>query len=160
MGDFLVGGAALVAALLSGGPASAQTRTPPGWHETQLWVAGVASKPAVLVGGLGLAWRDAGRTRLSFALGGGVTEDHRAAGRAEITWHFLLDPAQRRKLSVYGGGGLALSIMEGDRVRPWIQLALGAETAPAGRAGWFIEAGFGGGARVATGIRWRRRARA
>ena len=150
-------GAALVAALISLGTNARAQQVPPGWHETQLWAAGVASKPAVAVGGLGFAWRDAGRTRLGFALGGGVAEGNRAAGRVEVAWHFLLDPAQKKKASVYGGGGLALSVVEGDHVRPWIQLALGLESAPAGRAGWFIEAGFGGGARVATGIRWRRR---
>ena len=154
----LLAGAALVAALLSLGT-ELRAQAPPGWHETQLWAAGLASRPAVGVAGLGFAWRDAGRTRIGFALGAGAAEGKRAAGRVELAWHFLLDPAQRKKLTVYGGGGIAAGIVRGDRARAWLQLTLGAETAPAGSHGWFVEAGVGGGVRVATGLRWRTRAR-
>jgi hypothetical protein len=128
-----------------------------GWTESQLWVVAVASDPAAFGGGIGIALRDARRTRLSAALATGATDSGLAAGRLEIAWHFLLDPSRRRGVSVYGGGGLALSALEGDRLRPWLQLQVGAEWHPAGARGLFIEAGAGGGARLAAGLRWRKR---
>ena len=128
-----------------------------GWREVQVWGAALTSEPAVLVGGVGLAWRDRGRSRIGGALAGGVTDDRRAAGRAEVAWHFLLDPARRNGLSVYGGGGLALSALEGDGVTPYVQLVVGVETSAGDRHGLFIEGGFGGGLRLATGVRIRSR---
>ncbi len=132
-------------------PAAAQ-----GWHETQLWGVALASRPAVYALGLGRAWRDAARTRVGVALAAGATEQGAAALRAEATWHFLLDPGRARGLSVYGGGGLALTAVQDGAVRPFIEAVLGMETGPASRAGFFLEAGFGGGARFAVGIRWRK----
>lgn len=149
-----------IAAVIAAGcarPAVAQTPAQPGWHETQLWAAGVASRPAVAIAGLGFAHRDAGRSRMSAAIGAGVADGGAPAGRLELSYHFLLDPAKRAGLAIYGGGGVAVSVVRGDRVRPWLQLVLGAETTPAAPHGWFLEAGFGGGARVATGWRWRKR---
>jgi hypothetical protein len=147
--------AALIAAALTR-PGVAQTPAR-GWHETQLWAVAVTSRPAVASAGLGLAWRDAGRTRIGAALAAGVADGGDPAGRLELSWHFLLDPARRAGLAVYGGGGMALTAVRGDHVRPWLQLVLGAETSPAASHGWFFEAGFGGGVRVATGVRWRKR---
>ncbi len=126
-----------------------------GWHETQLWAVALASRPAIFGGGLGFASRDAGRTRVGFALAGGVAEGTRAAGRAELAWHFLLDPAKRKGLSVYGGGGAAVSLIQSSRVKPYLLLAVGVESAPATPTSWFLEGGFGGGARIAMGLRFR-----
>ncbi|HEY2805153.1 MAG TPA: hypothetical protein VGI92_04765 [Gemmatimonadales bacterium] len=133
-------------------PAAAQ-----GWHETQLWAVGLTSKPAVLAGGLGLGWRDAGRTRISVALAGGAADGGRPAGRAELAWHFLLDPGKRKGMSVYGGGGVAVTAIQYAKVRPWLQVLAGIESSPGARSGWFLEGGFGGGLRVATGLRFRTR---
>jgi hypothetical protein len=127
-----------------------------GWHETQVWGVALASRPAVYALGLGAAWRDAGRTRIGIALAGGATEHGTAAARAEATWHFLLDPGRARGLAVYGGGGLALTAVQDSTVRPFVEAVLGVETGPASRAGFFLEAGFGGGARLAMGFRWRK----
>ena len=132
-------------------PAAAQ-----GWHETQLWGVALASRPAVYGGGLGLAWRDAGRSRIGVAVAGGTTARGTAALRAEATWHFLLDPGRTRGLAVYGGGGLALTAVQDSTVRPFLEATLGVETAPAARVSLFLEAGFGGGARGAVGLRWRK----
>ena len=128
-----------------------------GWRETQVWGAALTSDPGVLVGGVGLAWRDRGRTRLGGALGGGFTDDYRTAGRLEVAWHFLLDPARRTGLSVYGGGGLALGAIEGEGVTPYVQLVVGVETGSSDRNGMFVEGGFGGGLRLAAGFRVRTR---
>jgi hypothetical protein len=126
-------------------------------RELQLMAAGLASAPAVGLAGLGLNWREVrGRSRVGLALLGGAAEDGRAAGRAELVWHFQLDPARRSGWGLYGGGGLAAGIVEDDRVKPWIQAVIGAESRPGGRGGLFLEAGFGGGVRVAAGWRWRK----
>jgi hypothetical protein len=128
-----------------------------GWRETQLWSVATMSRPAVMAAGFGLAWRDAGRTRIGVALAAGAADGGRAAGRGEIAWHFLLDPARRSGLSVYSGGGLAVTAVRAATVRPFIQAVIGVETSPAAAHGFFIEAGFGGAARVAAGWRWRSR---
>ena len=131
--------------------------TAQGWREAQLITQAVFSDPAMFTGGIGLAWRDAGRTRLSLSLASGATGDGPAAGRGELAVHFLLDPARRRGASLYGGGGLAVTAAESDRPRAWLLLALGVEWNPAGNGGAFIEAGAGGGVRLAAGIRIRKR---
>jgi hypothetical protein len=140
----------LLALALLPGRAAAQ-----GWRETQLWGVALASQPALFAGGLGFAVRDAGRTRIGGALAAGTSEGGRATGRLEVAWHFLLDPARRQGLAIYGGGGAAISVIAHGRVRPWVLLVLGAETSPAAKHGFFVEAGLGGGARVAAGVRWR-----
>ena len=130
-----------------------------GWREVQLWGAGLASRPAVFVAGAGLAWRDGGRTRIGGAIAAGTTDDRRTAARLEVAWHFLLDPRRQAGLSVYGGGGLALGVIEGDDLTPYLQLVLGIESNPGTPASVFVEGGFGGGVRLATGFRLRKQRR-
>lgn len=144
----------LLAATLTahGSPLIAQ-----GWRESQLWAVAATSDPLVVAGGVGVAFRDARRTRIAFALATGAAETGEAAGRAEITWHFLLDPSRTGGVALYGGGGLALTARERDRLRPWLQLLVGLEWSPAGARGLFLEAGAGGGARLAAGVRMRKR---
>ena len=136
--------------------AGAKPATAQGWRETQLWGVALASRPAVYALGLGTAWRDAGRTRIGIALAAGATEHGAAAARVEAIWHFLLDPGRTHGLGIYGGGGLALTAVQDSTVRPFVEALLGVETGPASRASFFIEAGFGGGARAAMGVRWRK----
>ena len=126
-----------------------------GWRETQLAAVGVASRPAAAVAGAGLAWRDGGRTRLGGALLLGADEHGAWAGRVELGWHFLLDPAKRAGNGVYGGGGVAVAATAG-RTRTYLMLVIGVENAPAGGRGTFIEAGVGGGIRLSVGMRWRK----
>jgi hypothetical protein len=127
-----------------------------GWREAQLWAVGTLSRPAFAGLGAGLAWRDAGRTRIAAALAGGALEGAGPALRAEVVGHFLLDPARTRGDVIYGGGGLAVLLDEHGRLHPYVQLVLGAENAPGGRRGTFLEVGVGGGARLAIGMRWRK----
>jgi hypothetical protein len=144
---------AALLALLPSGRAVAQVPR----REIQVMVAGLASEPAVGLAGLGLNWREGrGRSRAGLALLGGAAEDGRAAARAELVWHFQLDPARQRGWGLYGGGGIAATVVEDDRVRPWIQAVVGAESRPGGRGGLFVETGFGGGFRLAAGWRWRK----
>lgn len=128
-----------------------------GWRETQVGGVVVASRPLFAGAGAGLAWRDRGRTRIGLSLAAGAQQGGGVAGRAEAVWHFLLDPGRASGNGVYGGGGLAVAVQADGAARPAILLVFGAENAPAGRRGTFIEVGVGGGARVALGMRWRKR---
>jgi hypothetical protein len=137
---------------LPASPLSAQ-----GWREIEAWSVAVASRPAFVGGGLAVRARDRGRTRLGVGGAAGALEGGDAAGRIEATWHFLLDPARASGLALYGGGGIALASGAGGRLAARLQLALGAETAPASRRSLFVELGVGGGVRAAAGLRWRKR---
>ena len=143
-------GAGLAAASVGAPPASAQ-----GVRELEVRVLGVASDPAFGGAGAGYVWRDARRTRIVGGAAVGVLGGHGVAGRADLAWHFLLDPRKRRGSAVYGGGGISLEAGAG-RVRPFILLVLGAENAPGGTGGSFVEIGVGGGVRAAVGYRWRK----
>ncbi len=140
----------LVPALAAAGPARAQ-----GVTETQLWGTAVASKPVFYGAGFGLGWRDAQRNRFAPAVAFGTFDDGRFGARADLAYHFLLDPSKRSGSAVYGGGGLSVTVRRG-RVVPYALLVLGIEGAPGGRGGTFLELGVGGGARIALGYRWRK----
>jgi len=147
-------GALLVVALAAGGAGAAAAQLPR--REVQVMALGSASDPAAGLAGAGLNWRDRGRTRIGVAALAGAAEGGRAAGRAELVWHFQLDPGRRRGWAVYGGGGIAATVVERGHVRPWVQGVVGAETRPGAASGVFVEAGFGGGLRLAAGWRWRK----
>ena len=79
-------------------------------------------------------------------------------------------PSRRGSTGVLGlvGAGAALAalvataltlVVGGPVDEGYLLLTLGVESRPGGRAGWFAEAGVGGGARVALGYRqrWQRR---
>ncbi len=90
------------------------------------------------------------RVGLTAALGGG---EGGLGARGELAGHFLLNPELENGVGLYGGGGLALE-RRGD-TRGYLELILGAETNPGATSGWMLEAGFGGGVRLALG--WRAR---
>jgi len=142
--------AALLAAAAGsrGAPVAAQ-------QVTEFGVMGIAtaSDPALVVGGGYGAIRTSQRTRISAGLGAGVS-DGRAAWRGELLAHFLLNPTRRRGVGIYGAGGVAA--VGGPVDQGYLVLTLGLEARPGERSGWFVEAGVGGGARLAVGVRWRR----
>jgi hypothetical protein len=142
--------AALLALLATASPGLAQRV-----QETQMWGMAAASRPAFFGAGFGLAWRDDQRTRIASALSVGALGDGRFGARADLAIHFLLDPQKRSGTAIYGGGGLSLAV-EGSRATPYVLLVIGAESAPGGRGGSFLEVGVGGGARLAVGYRWRK----
>jgi hypothetical protein len=143
-------GAALALAALTGdvGDAAAQ-------RGYELGVQGIvtASDPALVVAGGSAALRTSRRTRVSLAVGGGASGGA-AAWRGELLAHFLLSPARRQGAGLYGAGGVA--VVAGPVDEGYLVLTLGVEARPAARSGWFVEAGVGGGARLALGYRWRR----
>lgn len=122
-------------------------------REVGLGVTATASDPALVVGTVYGAVRTSRRMRLSIAAGAGVS-DGRAAWRGELLAHFLLSPARHRGAGFYGAAGVAA--VGGPVEQGYLVMTLGVEGRPAGREGWFLEAGVGGGARLALGYRWRR----
>jgi len=112
-----------------------------------------ASDPALVAAGAYGGLRTSLRTRVSAAGLVGVSGGE-AAWRGELLAHFLLSPARRRGAGAYGAGGIAL--VGGPVDRSYMVLTLGLEGRPGAASGWFVEAGLGGGARLAAGYRWRR----
>lgn len=117
---------------------------------------GTFGRPAVAGAGAGLAWRDRGRTRVGAAFVLGLGSGDALGGRAELVYHFLLDPARRRGSALYAGGGASVSAAGDGRLRPYLLVVIGAETAPGSRSSSFVEIGAGGGIRAAVGMRWRK----
>lgn len=146
--EFQRRGAFVVAALLcfpSG--LGAQVR-----REVQAAVVATTAAPFAVTAGPGMALRIGRRDRLVGWAGLGVA-DGRFAARGEGAYHFLLSP-ESRAAGIYLGGGIAAALADG-----WRGLLIGVvgiEAAPGARQGWFAEAGFGGGVRLAAGFRWRR----
>jgi hypothetical protein len=120
--------------------------------EVGLQSIGTLSDPAMIVGGGYGAWRTSGRTRASLSLGVGVAGDE-FVWRGEALGHFLLNPEERRKPGFYLAGGIAGT--GGATSRGYLVLTLGLEQRPGTASGWDIEAGVGGGVRLAAGYRWR-----
>jgi hypothetical protein len=108
--------------------------------------------PTFAGGGVSLGVRPGGSVRVVLnLLAGGQRE--RLAGRGELLGQLMLTPARRRGVGVYGVAGIAGQL--GQRDAGWLVLGLGLEQAPAERSGWHLEAGIGGGVRLAAG--WRHR---
>jgi hypothetical protein len=116
-------------------------------------VIGTASDPGLVVAGGYGALQTSPRTRLSFGAGAGISGDA-FAWRAEVLEHFLLQPQRRTGVGFYGAGGVA--VVGGSVDQGYLVLTLGVEARPGSPGGWFVEAGLGGGARLAAGYRWRR----
>lgn len=143
------GGTLLLAVFLTAArPAAAQRVT-----ELGVVAIGTAADPGLLVGGITGALRTSLRTRVAAVVGAGGSAGD-LAWRGELLAHFLLAPTRRDGAGVYGAGGVA--VVGGPVSQGYLVLAIGLEGRPGARAGWFVEAGVGGGARLALGYRWRR----
>lgn len=145
--------AALLALVAAAAPAAGRAQ---GVREMQVQLLGIASRPRFGGAGAAIAWRDASRTRWQVAATVGALDGHGLAARADVAYHFLLDPAKRRGSAVYGGAGLSALAGNG-RLTPYVLIVLGVENAPGGNGGSFVEVGVGGGVRAAVGYRWRKR---
>jgi hypothetical protein len=121
-------------------------------RELGIQAVGTASDPALAVAGVYGGLRTSGRTRVSASLGAGISGGE-LAWRGELLGHFLLSPEERRRAGVYFAGGIA--VVEGAVGRGYLVLTLGVEERPRSPAGWALEVGLGGGARVGLGYRWR-----
>lgn len=94
-------------------------------------------------------------TRLALTAGAGMANSggsYHAVGRGDAIARFELDPLKQHSRGAYVGGGLSLLGDSGPHVRAWLALVAGVELKA--RAGWVpsIEAGLGGGARVAVTV--------
>jgi hypothetical protein len=134
-------------ALASTTPGSAQQA----WEVGAVALATTSDPVLAAAGGYG-AFRTSSRTRLSASLVAGIS-DGDLAWRGELLGHFLFSPEERRKGGFYFAGGIAA--VEGPVSRGFLVLTLGLEERPRAASGWALEAGLGGGFRVALGYRWR-----
>lgn len=138
---------ALAAAAVAAAPLRAQQV-----KELGLQVTGIAGDRTAAVIGPYAGLRTSERTRVSLDLGAGIS-GREAAWRGELLAHFLLDPNGQRRAGLYGAGGIAAA--GGGADQGYLVLTLGLEARPGARAGWFVEAGVGGGVRLAAGFRRR-----
>lgn len=104
-------------------------------------------------GGAWVAWRAGPRGRISL-FGGADRGEGTTTGRGELLAHLLVSPGRRQGAAPYLAGGLGVDVAGRSEAR--LVVLLGIEGAPGGREGWVLEAGVGGGWRVAAGWRWRR----
>jgi hypothetical protein len=114
------------------------------------------SDPALAVGGVYAAVRASQRIRVAVTAGVGASAGA-AAARGEVLGHFLLNPGGWRGVGAYAGGGIAG--VAGPLDDGYLVLLLGVEARPGAGSGWAVEAGVGGGVRIAVGYRWRRHPR-
>lgn len=137
---------AIALSLLASTPVLAQGR------ELGVAAIGTLSDPALAVGAAYGALRTSGRTRVSGSFGAGVSSSE-LAWRGELLGHFLLSPEARTKPGFYFAGGVA--VVGGAVQQGYLVLTLGLEGRPRASSGWAVEAGVGGGVRLAAGYRWR-----
>ena len=125
-----------------------------GQQGTELGAQALAttSDPAHAAAGLYAGVRTSTRTRLSVLAAAGPSS-REAAFRGEILGHFMLGPSQRQGAGFYFAGGVA--VVSGPVDRGYLVLTAGLEARPGAVSGWAVEAGVGGGVRVALGYRWR-----
>ncbi len=134
--------------LLSASPAGAQS---PRGFEAGVAGALLLAQPEFIGGGAMLALRPGGRMRFQLAALAGDAGG--LMGRGEFAVHYLVTPAATRGGSVYGVAGVALNAGSGEA--GYLLLGLGLERASGASNGWWVEAGVGGGGRLAAGWRWR-----
>lgn len=151
-----VAGAALVLALwVAGGRgAAAQSRSAP--VQAGVRVDVLAARITALQTGLELSLPAGRNLRLALVGAAGASWKDGASGasaRLEATGRFLLDPDFQRGWAPYAAGGVGARY---DRVGRWqgvLSLVLGMEGPRWGGVVPFVEAGWGGGARVGAGLR-------
>jgi hypothetical protein len=141
------GSLAAAVALAAPSPVAAQRIA-----ELGVQAVALAADPGSMVGGVYGALRTSMRTRVSVAANIGGSEGEMVV-RGEVLAHFLLSPTRRRGAAPYAAGGVA--VVGGQTEEGYIVLTLGLESRPGAPSGWFVEAGTGGGARVAVGFRHR-----
>jgi hypothetical protein len=120
--------------------------------ETTLGGTIVAARQSFEGAEVGLG-RRSGQGELAFTAAAGSAAGA-AALRVSGSADFVLWPATRAR-TPYAGLGLSLAATRGTAGAGYLTGVVGVEATPAGRRGWYVEAGLGGGAWVAAGIRWR-----
>jgi hypothetical protein len=150
-------------------PLAAAAQQRPGAVELGAAGLGAFARETFVGGALGLGWRRGTLGRAAATVAGG-TLDGAAAARLEVSVQFLAGAPGRTGPTPYGGLGAAYVMARGAGACGYVLLLLGVERLSAGgpaapggpggrRVGWFVEAGVGGGTRVAAGLRARWTAR-
>ena len=125
----------------------------PAGLEVGLEAVGTFAGPDFGGGGVAFSVRPGGDVRATALVAPGVRGAELAA-RGELLLNYLLAPERRRGPGLYGIGGIGGVTGRGSA--GYVVLGVGLESAPGGRSGWNIEAGVGGGFRLAAGwrLRW------
>jgi hypothetical protein len=146
--------AALGVAWLGGfGVASAGAQTPRA--STAVTAMVVGSDPVFVGAGLSFAHPVSGCVRLR-SLGMVGRAGQQVMSRLELLLELVLDP-RNSGWTPFAGGGVAGQVGFGaDRkLQGRLVVLVGVEQGPAASRGWRLEAGLGGGVRVAAGYRFR-----
>ena len=148
----MIRAAALALAWLAAvGVASAGGQTPR--RSIAATAMAVASEPWFAGAGLAVTQPGSGFLRLRSVLVVGWAGSD-LLSRAELLVELVLDP-RTRGWTAFAGGGVAGLLDVGGDVAGRLVLTIGAEERPSAPRGWRIEAGLGGGMRVAAGYRFR-----
>jgi hypothetical protein len=83
----------------------------------------------------------------------------RRAAHGDVMIRFFLDPYRVSRWGVYGVGGLSALYDGFNEWRGLLVAAAGLELPSRGRATWAVEAGLGGGLRIALALRQARERR-
>jgi hypothetical protein len=129
--------------------------------DLQVQGLGLAGAATFLGAGAGAGLRAGLGSRLSLAASGGWLEDAGGAARMEALFTYHLFTPGRPRPAPYAGAGVGVTASDGGATGQLV-VVLGLETGAQRGAGWFVEAGVGGGVRVALGYRltrWRGRRR-
>ena len=138
--------AVLLAAVMAG-PAAAQRG-----RDGQVHVMALARDSTLIGGGLGGGLRLGRGLRFGATLSAGALTSGVAAGRGEALLAYHVSPPREGGVGVYAGAGIAGEVYGGD-ARGLLVALLGLEARPWSGGGWFLEAGIGGGVRLAAGYR-------
>lgn len=146
--------AAAALLLLAAGRAAAQSRLGPVQTGVRLDV--FVARITALQAGFEASVSGGRNLRLGLTGAGGVSWRDGASGasaRVEATGRFILDPEFTQRWAPYAVAGLGVRY---DRIGAWrgvVSLALGLEGPRWGGMVPFLEAGYGGGARLGAGLR-------
>ncbi len=134
---------------------SAQSQSSAGRIQPEVRLEFIGARDPVVQFGAGV-WLRAGtyvRIGLLGATGAAVRSDSAVlASRIDLQARYVLDPFAESRWGVYGIGGVSLMHVRGGDVEPRLVLGVGLEGRPR-RVVRAVEAGLGGGARLALAIR-------
>ena len=137
-------------------PGAARAQGEREWRVQALGTVAPAAE-AFVGGGMGFIVRP--RSRFGLGLTAALGDrDGNLAGRGEALVSFILDPVSRRAIGSYAAGGVAV-VNDRAGTGEYLVVTLGLAGRPGRGTGWFVEAGAGGGLRLAAGLALRRRTR-
>jgi hypothetical protein len=149
--------ALLGALLLAIPPTSMAAQVARGRWQPEARVEVLAARTTALHAGIGANVTVGTYARLAFLGAGGVrrgTDTWHASGRVESVVRVHVDPLRQFAWGAFVGGGGALFVDDGAHARVRALVVVGYEGPPVG-SGWIygVEAGVGGGTRIAFSIR-------